>query len=129
MGAYDAIIAGLWVTGFTWFAWQLKSYLKERSKPAAEKKPEQAAPTQLSKGRVQLPRGMKPMIGPQWPLKKEPGRVKPVQWPKPVQAAQAPTPPGNANKPGFVYERPKLPDRKPKLPTNSAGQENKKPKR
>jgi len=129
-------VMGLWVGGITWFAWQLKNYLKEKSKTARENEPLRTPETQVPtvKGKIVLPPGMKPMIGPQWPLKNETGQVKPVQWPKPAPAVPAPavqqsTAPGNQNRPGFIYERPTLPDRKPKLPANWPGQQNKKPKR
>jgi hypothetical protein len=60
---------------------------------------------------------MKPIIGPQWPLKTGgiPGQTKP-----------SPAAPNGKSKPAFVYERPTLPDRKPKLPANWPGQPNKK---
>jgi hypothetical protein len=49
--------------------------------------------------------------------------------PTPAPASQAPGTPSNPNKPAFVYERPTLPDRKPKLPNNWPGRPDKKPKR
>src|SRR6267143_1684622 len=52
---------------------------------------------------------------------------KPAQTPAP--AGQAPGAPSNPSKPAFVYERPTLPDRKPKLPNNWPGRADKKPKR
>lgn len=140
MGAYGALLAGLWVTGFTWFARQMKGYFNQRANVQAEKQPaESVKAPDLPKGPQSLPPGMKPMIGPQWPLKTGPGPVPPVRWPKPAPAVpgpavqgpavQSPAAPGNQNKPGFVYERPTLPDRKPKFPANWPGQQNKKPKR
>src|SRR5437867_6685341 len=71
---------------------------------------------------------MKPMIGPQWPMR--PGSR--AVWPKlpkeqPTTAAPSPTPAVQLNqtsetnaekKRRFVYERPTLPDRAPKLPNN-----------
>ena len=122
MHTYDAAVLGLWIAGITWFARQAKLYYKEKSNPVAVKKtaqPVQATPPQPN---GKLPPGMKPMIGPQWPL-------------KPAQKASQPPPgqqsatPGTANKPAFVYERPTLPDRKPKLPANWPGRQDKKPKR
>jgi hypothetical protein len=87
---------------------------------------------------------MKPMIGPQWPVKMAPGAARPrLQRPpvptrEPVKPAQPPAPagqtpgtpvaPDNPGKRAFVYERPTLPDRKPKLPNNWAGKQDKKPK-
>src|SRR5437016_3851368 len=91
-----------------------------------------------------LPPGMKPMIGPQWPMR--PGSR--AVWPKlpkeqPTTAAPSPTPAVQLNqtsetnaekKRRFVYERPTLPDRAPKLPNNWGNPDdkkakNKKPKR
>jgi hypothetical protein len=78
------------------------------------------------------------MIGPQWPLK--PG-AQPA-WPKlprqkPTPASHASTTQGPSNqtptsaseekKRAFFYERPTLPDRKPKLPNNWVDPNNKKP--
>ena len=142
LSGYDAIVTGLWAGGFTWFAWQVRRYRKERaSTGSTEKPPEavQAPPPQKMK--QPLPPNMKPMIGPQWPLKTLPGAARPVQRSarpaqesmKPAQtqapADQAPGAPSNPNKPAFVYERPTLPDRKPKLPNNWPGRQDKKPKR
>ncbi len=117
LSGYDAIVTGLWVGGFTWFAWQVRRYRKEQASPGRLEKSKQAvqAPSQTVK--KPLPPTMKPMIGPQWPLKT--GQVPP-------QTAPAKGPQGK--KPAFVYERPTLPDRKPKLPNNWPGQQNKKPK-
>ncbi len=119
MNAYDAIVVGLWVTGFTWFVRQVKGYREHRANPEPVKKPAQAAAkTQPHVANGPLPAGMKPMIGPQWPL-------KPAA--KPSQVSQKPAEPNN--KRAFVYERPTLPDRKPKFPANWPGRADKKPKR
>ena len=140
LSGYDAIVTGLWVGGFTWFAWQVRRYRKEQAGTSSAEKARQAvqAPPQAMK--MPLPPNMKPMIGPQWPLKTVSGAARPAPRPfrpaqepmKPAQtpgpAGQAPGAPGNPNKPAFLYERPTLPDRKPKLPANWAGQQNKKPK-
>src|SRR6266403_714852 len=141
LSGYDAIVTGLWAGGFTWFAWQVRRYRKERANPGSAEKSRRAvqAPPQMMK--QPLPPNMKPMIGPQWPLKTLPGSAKSAKRPvnparepmKPVQtpapAGQAPGTPSNPNKPAFVYERPTLPDRKPKLPNNWPGRPDKKPKR
>jgi len=118
LSGYNAILAGLWVGGFTWFAWQLRRYKKEQASPAMIEKSKQAvqAPPQVIA--KPLSPNLKPMIGPQWPLK-PPNGTPPL--------VQPPGPPGK--KPVFVYERPTLPDRKPKLPANWPGRQNKKPKR
>ena len=140
LSGYDAIVTGLWAGGFTWFAWQVRRYRKERASPGSTEKsrPAVQAPQMIKQP---LPPNMKPMIGPQWPLKTSPaaaklvkrpvkpakGPMKPAQTPAP--AGQAPGTPSNPNKPAFVYERPTLPDRKPKLPNNWPGRPDKKPKR
>ncbi|HYL84344.1 MAG TPA: hypothetical protein VE263_08925 [Candidatus Angelobacter sp.] len=153
LGAANALVGGAWVAGAVWFGKQLKGYFgekaKEKEKKAAAATPK---PAEGSNGKLLLPPGMKPMIGPQWPLRSGPWPTRPglrtapslpkamegapaapapaAPTPKaPVQPAPAPAAPGSANKPSFVYERPTLPDRKPKLPHNWAGHETKKPKR
>jgi len=142
LSGYDAIVTGLWAGGFTWFAWQVKLYRKAEAGPGSREKSQQAvqAPPQMMN--MPLSPNLKPMIGPQWPLKTLPGAARPVQWPvkpaaqesrkpaqTPARACQDPGVPSNPTKPAFVYERPKLPDRKPKLPANWVGQPDKKPKR
>jgi len=142
LSGYDAIVTGLWAGGFTWFAWQVKLYRKAEAGPGSREKSQQAvqAPPQMMN--MPLSPNLKPMIGPQWPLKTLPGAARPVQWPvkpaeqesrkpaqTPARAGQDPGAPSNPPKPAFVYERPKLPDRKPKLPANWVGQPDKKPKR
>jgi hypothetical protein len=64
-----------------------------------------------------LSTNFKPMIGPQWQRKTGSEPIKPAQ------------PGQQGKKPVFVYERPTLPDRKPKFPANWAGQPDKKPKK
>jgi hypothetical protein len=139
LSGYDAMVTGLWVGGFTWFAWQLSRYRKEKAGTGSTEKPRQAvqAPPQMTN--KPLPPNMKPMIGPQWPLKSLPAAARPVQksarpaqeTTKPAQtptpAGQAPEGPDNPNKPRFVYERTTLPDQKPKLPANWPGRRDKKP--
>jgi hypothetical protein len=110
----DAIVTGLWVGGFTWCAWVLRRYQKEKASPRGMEKSKQATQTQPKVVAKPLSASFKPMIGPQWPLKTEPGAAKPGQ---------------QGKKPVFVYERPTLPDRKPKFPANWAGQPDKKPKK
>ncbi|HKW62375.1 MAG TPA: hypothetical protein VJN89_07520 [Candidatus Acidoferrum sp.] len=159
---YNAVVIGAWMTAILWSAHQLKEYFAEKSKAENGKTPvpQPQAQTQAPKGPVPLPPGMKPMIGLKWPVK--PG-ARP-SWPK--QAKEKPTadlkpraiqpdvlqgstleglgtpaPETNSGekKRGFVYERPTLPDRKPKMPNNWADpngkdqkdkkRDNKKPKR
>ncbi len=117
MSVYNALLVGLWLTVGAWFARQLKLYLKERANPKPAKRSTQPAGDPPPAGNGTRPPGMKPMTRTQWPLKPPPGP------PQPVQDARAP-----GNKKAFVYERPTLPDRKPKLPANWPGRQNKKPK-
>jgi len=143
---YNALIVAAWLTALIWFAQQWRAYLAEKSKPENEKNvpPQVSAPAETPQGPLPLPPGMKPMIGPQWPMR--PGSR--AVWPKlpkeqPTTAAPSPTPAGQLNqtsetnaekKRRFVYERPTLPDRAPKLPNNWGNPDdkkakNKKPKR
>ena len=133
--AYNAVVIGAWVTAILWSAHQLKEYFAEKSKAENGKipAPQPQARAEAPKGPLPLPLNMKPMIGPQWPVK--PG-ARP-SWPKlpnerraaaahpqliqpPTAATAAETSQTNSNekKRVFVYERPTLPDRKPKLPNN-----------
>ena len=135
MATYDAFVIGLWIAGITWFVRQARAYYKERASPVAVKQMEQPVEPQPAATNGKLPPGMKPMIGPQWPVKSVPRSYPPA--PKPSSPAPKPSsPPANqqpastsANKPVFIYERPTLPDRKPKLPANWPGAQDKKPKR
>ena len=130
---YNAVVIGAWVTAILWCAHQLKDYFVEKSKVENGKTPapRPRARAETPKGPLPLPPGMKPIIGVQWPVK--PG-VRP-SWPKlpkersatteqpqaiQPSAASTQTPETNSNeqKRAFVYERPTLPDRAPKLPNN-----------
>jgi hypothetical protein len=116
LSGYDASVSGLWVGGFVWFAWQVRRYRKEQAGAGQNGKSKTGAQAPGEVVAKPLSPNFKPMIGPQWQ--------------KPVNGkAQPPAAPGSQGKrPVFVYERPTLPDRKPKLPANWAGQQNKKPK-
>lgn len=152
MSGYDAVVVAAWLAGFTWMARQVKGYFQQKSKDTGGETREAPPQTQAGTGNGQLPPGMKPMIGPQWPLKSGPWPTRPKLGKLPTAqtpvarppaarppAAQAPTSPASPtsdpaapltpNKRAFVYERPTLPDRKPKLPRNWQGQKDKKPKR
>jgi hypothetical protein len=122
MGTYDAIVMGLWVTGLTWFARQISRYFKYRESPKPEKKVTTPVKMAAQGTNGPTPLAMKPIIGPQWPLK---AAAKPAAKPAQVQQNPAEAKPKQA----FVYERPTLPDRKPKLPANWPGRPDKKPKR
>jgi hypothetical protein len=116
MDTSDALVMGLWVAGGTWFTWQLRKYFKEKSSPVLAKRSSLSAKAPEQADKVLLSPNLKPMIGPQWPLKTEAG------------AGQAAPSGGSGKKPAFVYTRPTLPDRKPKLPANWPGRREKKPK-
>src|SRR5260370_26918799 len=140
LSGYDAIIMGLWMGGFMWCAWVLRRYRKEQASPGRIEKSAQTVEKPQQVSGKQLSPNFKPMTGPQWPLKPAPGTprqlqnsvsaaqesLKPAQAPGP--AGQFPGAPDESGKRAFVYERPTLPDRKPKLPNNWVGQQNKKPK-
>src|SRR6266446_2989251 len=126
LSGYDAVVIGLWVGGFMWCAWVLRRYRREQASPGRIEKSPQAVEKPQHVNAKQLSPNFKPMIGPQWPLKPAQGAPKPAQAPGPAE--QFPGAPGESGKRAFVYERPTLPDRKPKLPNNWAGQQNKKPK-
>ena len=133
---YNAVVIGAWVTAILWCAHQLKDYFVEKSKVENGKipAPQHQAQAEAPKGPLPLPPGMKPMVGLKWPVK--PG-ARP-SWPKlPKEEPAATTQPQTVQPPGttpaqipeansddkkraFVYERPTLPDRKPKLPNNWA---------
>lgn len=117
LSGYDAIVTGLWVGGFMWFAGQVRRYRNERTRPARVENSKPGAQLPPPIGALPLTANFKPMIGPQWPLRPVKGTALPAQNRGP-----------QGKKPVFVYERPTLPDRKPKLPNNWPGQQNKKPK-
>jgi hypothetical protein len=149
MSGYDAVVVGAWLAGFVWMTRQVRGYYQEKSKVTNGKTIEQAPQTSAGSGNgaLQLPSSMKPMIGPQWPLKTGPWPARPRLGQLPTAqtpitrppAASAPTNsasstpdpalPRNPNKPAFIYERPTLPDRKPKLPHNWQEQQKQKDKK
>jgi hypothetical protein len=139
--AYNAVVIGAWVTAILWCAHQLKDYFTEKSKTGNGKTPatQPQARTETPKGPLPLAPSMKPMIGLQWPVKpgarpswpKLPKEQLPAAQPQAIQppaatSAQIPEPNSNEKKRAFVYERPTLPDRKPKLPHNWANLNEKK---
>jgi hypothetical protein len=117
LSGYDAIVTGLWVGGFAWCVWVLRRYQKEKAGTGVMEKSKQETSAQTKVAAKPLSATFKPMIGPQWPLKTAPGAAMPA---KPGQQGK---------KPVFVYERPTLPDRKPKFPANWPGKQDKKPKK
>jgi hypothetical protein len=141
----DAMLWAAWVTGAAWFGRRLKDYFLDKAKKVEDKKAAAAPPpppADATKGSLQLPPGMKPMIGPQWPVKAGPFPTRPGLKTAPSipptkgQNGSGATPkdeasatPKGPDKPGFTYQRPTLPDRKAKLPYNWPGRKDKKPKR
>ena len=146
--AYNALIVAAWITALIWFAHQWRGYLAEKSKRENEKTvaPPAPASVEIPKGPLPLPPGMKPMIGPQWPVRprpvwpklpKQPKKAAPAA-PSPAAAVHASAVPAQQSrtsetnsaekKARFVYERPTLPDRAPKLPNNWVRPDKKKPK-
>ncbi|HKW34070.1 MAG TPA: hypothetical protein VJN92_13755 [Candidatus Acidoferrum sp.] len=135
---YNAVVMGAWVTAILWSAHQLKEYFAEKSKMENGRisAPQRQARTETPKEPVPPPPGMKPMIGLKWPVK--PGAPSWPKLPKEHQAvrpqaiqpaaATAETSQANSNekKRAFVYERPTLPGRTPKLPHNWANLNKKK---
>jgi|SRR5690242_10929897 hypothetical protein len=130
---YNALVIGAWVTAILWCAHQLKDYFAEKAKTENGKalEPQPHTQAEAPKGPLPLSPNMKPMIGPQWPVKTgaQPSWPKlPKEQTKPTQPQAIPTPVwttsqtsqpnSNEKKRGFVYERPTLPDRKPKMPNN-----------
>jgi hypothetical protein len=153
-GGYNAVVIGAWVTAILWCAHQLKDYFVEKSKAENGKTPapQPQARTEATKGPLPLPLGMKPIIGVQWPVKpgarpswpklpkEQPAAAKPQAIQPPTTTSnQTPETNSNEKKRAFVYERPTLPDRKPKMPNNwvdpngknqkDKKRDNKKPKR
>jgi hypothetical protein len=141
LSGYDAVVTGLWVGGFMWCAWVLRRYRKEQPSNGRIEKSTPAGQTPPQGIAKPLSPNFKAMIGPQWPLKPLQGGARPIQRSarparESIKPAQTPGPsdkaaeaPSNPNKPAFVYERPTLPNRKPKLPANWAGQQDKKPRK
>ena len=150
--AYNALIVAAWLTALIWFAHQSRGYLREKSENEKTVPPQAPAPAPTPPEPLPLPPGMKPMIGPQWPLRpgSRPAWPKlPKQRPTPAAPSQAPdvrpsAAPAQLNQTSetdsaekercFVYQRPTLPGRKPKLPNNWVNPDdkkakNKKPKR
>ena len=130
---YNAVVIGGWVTALLWCARQFKGYFVEKSKTENGKPPapHPQPPTETLRGPLPLAPGMKPMIGPQWPVKagvrpswpkvpkKQPAPPQPQAMQSPAAAStQTSQPNSNEKSRVFVYERPTLPDRKPKLPNN-----------
>lgn len=131
---YNAVVIGAWVTAILWCAHQLKDYFVEKSKAENGKTPapQPQGRTEAPKGPVLLPPGMKPMVGLKWPVKagarpswpkspkEQPAATAKLQAVPPPATTPTQTPETNSNdkKRAFVYERPTLPDRTPKLPNN-----------
>src|SRR5205807_4527656 len=138
LSGYDAVVTGLWVGAFLWFPRQVRNDRRQQAVTATIEQSKQAvsAAPQLMKNA--LPSNMKPMIGPQWPVKMAPGAarprlqrpplptresVKPAQPPAPAgHTPGAPATPDSPGKKALANERPTLPERHTKLPNNWPGQ-------
>src|SRR2546429_35691 len=96
LSGYDAVFTGLWVGAILWFAWQVRRYRKEQTGATQQSKQAVEAPSQMMK--KQLPPNMKPMIGPQWPVKTPPGTARsrlqrpPLPMRESIKPAQPPAP-------------------------------------
>jgi hypothetical protein len=119
MKGSDAIVIGMWFGAIMWFARQTQAYFKEKKKTADDERAAKQPKMKPFGENWEPPKGMKPMIGPQWPL--SPGASG-------TESTDATSAEEKKNKPGFVYERPTLPGRTPKLPANWGSKGKKKPK-
>src|SRR2546430_16421998 len=66
LSGYDAVVTGLWLGGFLWFAREVRNYRKKQTATGTieqTKQAAQAAPQMITKT---LPANMKPMIRPHW---------------------------------------------------------------
>src|SRR5439155_1046667 len=83
-----------------WFARQVRNYRKQQAVTATIEQSKQAVPAAPQLMKNALPSNMKPMIGPQWPVKMAPGAARPrLQRPplptrESVKPAQPPAPAG-----------------------------------
>src|SRR2546430_3302907 len=59
LSGYDAIVTGLWVGGFTWFAWQVSRYRKEQTGTGSTAKSGQAVQAAPHMTKMPLPPNMK----------------------------------------------------------------------
>ena len=151
---YNALIVAAWITAAIWFVRQWRGYLAEKAKDEKTVPPPAPARGPTPKRSLPVPPGMKPMIGPQWPVRPGARTVRPKLPKRPKKVAPAAPCPAPAVRPSaasdqqnqtcdtnspekqqrFIYERPTLPDRAPKLPNNWVHSDkkkakNKKPKR
>src|SRR5260370_9386639 len=78
LSGYDAIVTGLWVGGFLWFAWQVRRYRTEQASTASTLKSRQAVQASAQIGKKLLPPGRNPIMGQQSPLKSPSGTHPPA---------------------------------------------------
>src|SRR5256885_15541276 len=76
LGGYDAVVTGLWVGAFLWFARQVRNYRKQQAVTATIEQSKQAVPAAPQLMKNALPPHMTPMTGPQWPVKMVTGLPK-----------------------------------------------------
>jgi len=111
MSGSSAIVISLWIAAILWFAQQARGYFMEKRKATGKgpgtKPPAGDATT--PKKKWEPPKGMKPMIGPQWPV--NPSGTA-------AESSSTPTEEEESRRTGFIFERPTSPGRKPKLPAN-----------
>src|SRR5438309_10634273 len=76
LSGYDAVVTGLWVGAFLWFARQARNYRKQQAVTATIEQSKQAVPAAPQLMKNALPPNMQPMIGPRWPAKLAPGAAR-----------------------------------------------------
>src|SRR5260370_186201 len=62
LSGYDAIVTGLWVGGFLWFAWQVRRYRREQASTASTLKPRRPVQASAQIMKKLLPPGQKPIM-------------------------------------------------------------------
>src|SRR5437879_11879141 len=55
LSGYDAIVTGLWAGGFTWFAWLVRRYRKERASLGSTEEPSQPVETHATRQKEPRP--------------------------------------------------------------------------
>jgi len=76
LSGYDAVVTGLWVGAFLWFARQVRNYRKEHAVTATIEHPIRLYRRRRNLMKEHAAPNMKPMIGPQWPVKTLSGVTK-----------------------------------------------------
>src|SRR5204863_9179784 len=76
LSGYDAVVTGLWVGAFLWFARQVRNYRKQQAVTATIEQSKQAVPAAPQLMKNALPSNMKTMIGTKWPSKMASGAAR-----------------------------------------------------